>query len=203
MVVLYEGNNILNVTLTPIVVPIAGSIGPGYIWYEGLADWEWAIPGREIALSKEIHLAPMWSNKSELNIVGHVDLSVTYPDGTGRTLSAVLNQDEEAAPGDGWAVRFAPFISSQEGTYTCVATLSSEGQVLDSVTFTLISVPAVANLYGVVTDTETGSPIQGVKVTLGNLVVYTDSSGNYGYEGLAPGDYTITFEKNGYETVVR
>ena len=63
--------------------------------------------------------------------------------------------------------------------------------------------PPVANLYGVVTDAETGDPIQGVKVTINGLVTYTNSSGAYGFEGLTPGSYTITFEKDGYETETR
>ena len=64
-------------------------------------------------------------------------------------------------------------------------------------------VPAVANLYGQVTDAETGQPIQGVKVTIDGLVTYTNASGQYGFEGLTPGSHTITFEKDGYETLVR
>lgn len=61
--------------------------------------------------------------------------------------------------------------------------------------------PPVANLYGVVTDAETGLPLSGVKVTIDGLITYTDASGNYGFEGLEPGTYTIIFEKEGYETV--
>lgn len=63
--------------------------------------------------------------------------------------------------------------------------------------------PPVANLYGVVTDAETGYPIAGVKVTIDGLVTYTDANGRYAFEGLAPGSYTSTFEKEGYETVTR
>ena len=63
--------------------------------------------------------------------------------------------------------------------------------------------PPVANLYGVVTDAETGSPIPGVEVTLNGLVTYTDSLGRYAFEGLSPGSYTIEFSKDGYETLVR
>lgn len=61
--------------------------------------------------------------------------------------------------------------------------------------------PPVANLYGVVTDADTGSPISGVKVTLDGQITYTDGSGNYGFEGLEPGSYVIEFSKDGYETV--
>lgn len=64
-------------------------------------------------------------------------------------------------------------------------------------------VVVLANLYGVVTDAETGYPLAGVKVTIDALATYTDSSGRYAFEGLTPGSYTITFEKEGYETVVR
>ena len=63
--------------------------------------------------------------------------------------------------------------------------------------------PPVANLYGVVSDAETGYPLSGVKVTINGLITYTDAGGNYGFTGLAPGAYTITFELDGYETLVR
>ncbi len=63
--------------------------------------------------------------------------------------------------------------------------------------------PPVANLYGVVSDAETGSALAGVKVTIDGLVTYTDSLGQYAFSGLTPGNYTITFEKDGYETVVK
>lgn len=63
--------------------------------------------------------------------------------------------------------------------------------------------PPVANLYGKVTDAQTGYPLSGVKVTINSLVTYTDAGGNYGFTGLSPGSYTITFEKDGYETLVR
>ena len=59
--------------------------------------------------------------------------------------------------------------------------------------------PDLANLYGKVTDAETGDPTEGVKVTIDGLVTYTDASGRYAFEGLGPGSYTITFEKDGYE----
>lgn len=63
--------------------------------------------------------------------------------------------------------------------------------------------PAVANLYGVVADGDTGHALEGVKVTINGLVTYTDSLGRYTFEGLTPGSYTITFEKEGYETVTQ
>lgn len=78
----------------------------------------------------------------------------------------------------------------------------SEGNNVLNVGLTPI-LPPVANLYGVVTDAETGYPLSGVKVSIDGLVIYTDASGNYGFTGLIPGSYTITFEKEGYETVVR
>lgn len=63
--------------------------------------------------------------------------------------------------------------------------------------------PPVANLYGVVTDAETGLPLEGVKVTIDGLIAYTNASGAYGFEGLTPGTYTIEFSKDGYETLTR
>ena len=63
--------------------------------------------------------------------------------------------------------------------------------------------PPVANLYGVVSDAETGYPLSGVKVSIDGLTTYTDVNGNYGFTGLTPGAYTIQFSKDGYETIVR
>ena len=79
-----------------------------------------------------------------------------------------------------------------------------EGNNQLNVSMTLIYVPpAVANLYGKVTDAVTGYALQGVMVEIAGMVAYTDSSGNYGFTGLTPGSYTITFSKAGYETLVR
>ena len=67
----------------------------------------------------------------------------------------------------------------------------------------LVPIPAVANLYGVVTDADTGFVLVGVKVTIAGLVTYTDLNGTYAFEALTPGSYTITFEKEGYETLIK
>ena len=63
--------------------------------------------------------------------------------------------------------------------------------------------PPVANLYGIVTNIDTGLPISGVKVTIDGLTTYTNNSGMYGFEGLTPGAYTIIFKGEGYVTETR
>jgi len=63
--------------------------------------------------------------------------------------------------------------------------------------------PPMANLSGVVTDADTGSPLSGVKVSIDGLATYTNSSGVYAFEGLTPGSYTVTFEKDDYYTETR
>ncbi|MBA7681916.1 hypothetical protein ES703_90260 [subsurface metagenome] len=88
--------------------------------------------------------------------------------------------------------------------YTCSVCgdeFATEEELLTHMELEHPAPPGLANLYGVVTDAETGLPLSGVKVSIDGLVVYTDASGNYGFEGLTPGGYTITFEKEGYETV--
>ena len=161
-IALVEGNNELNVQLVPIVVPLAGRIGPGLIWSKSLVYWHPVTTGMEIPLNEEVYLQPVWVNDSEINIVGHVDLVVTYPDGTKHTLLATQNQDREATPGSGYYVQFEPFTTSQEGTYTVTATLSSAGQVLDSVTFTLVGVPVGVAEFAYVSEiTSTGCKING------------------------------------------
>lgn len=62
--------------------------------------------------------------------------------------------------------------------------------------------PPVAQLTGVVTDSKTAYPIQGVKVTLDGLVQYTNAQGVYYFDGLEPSSYSIKFEKDGYKTLI-
>jgi len=62
--------------------------------------------------------------------------------------------------------------------------------------------PGGAILYGMVTDADTGDPIEGVRISLNGLVTYTDSSGAYAFDGVAPGAYRVEFSKEGYETLV-
>lgn len=105
------------------------------------------------------------------------------------------------------------FTDVEPGSY--VISFTKEGYIMGSTDVTLVegnnelnvSLPPiaapVANLYGVVRDAETGYPLSGVKVTIDSLVTYTDANGAYAFVGLSPGSYTITFEKDGYETEVR
>lgn len=62
--------------------------------------------------------------------------------------------------------------------------------------------PGRANLYGQVTDAETGEPILGVLVILNGMETYTDAGGNYTLADLEPGGYRLEFAKDGYETAI-
>lgn len=57
-------------------------------------------------------------------------------------------------------------------------------------------------LYGVVSDTNTGNPLDNVTVTLspGGTTKLTGSDGQFEYTGLTPQQYTITVQKSGYQT---
>lgn len=61
----------------------------------------------------------------------------------------------------------------------------------------------LANIYGTVGKrTEDGTGFEGlpdVQVTLDALETTTDQSGNYYFDALQPGDYAITFIKEGYQ----
>lgn len=62
---------------------------------------------------------------------------------------------------------------------------------------TLSAVPGI--LYGVITDSKTGQPIQGVQVTIDGINVYTDASGQYTFDKIALGSYILAVMKTGYE----
>ncbi len=57
-------------------------------------------------------------------------------------------------------------------------------------------------LYGVVTDKQTGDPLNNVTVTLspGGTTKITGSDGLFEFAELTPQQYTITVQKSGYET---
>jgi len=54
-------------------------------------------------------------------------------------------------------------------------------------------------LTGVVTDADTGKPIQGVNVAIAGLSALTDSKGSYTINNITPGTYPVTFAKAGYQ----
>jgi uncharacterized membrane protein len=58
----------------------------------------------------------------------------------------------------------------------------------------------MATLYGVVVDADTGQALAGVIVTVGGLTTTTDSQGRYSIS-MTPGSYTVSFEKEGYQTL--
>lgn len=60
--------------------------------------------------------------------------------------------------------------------------------------------PGFGDLTGSVRD-ETGMPISGVIVTLGAYGTSTDSLGSFSFLEIPEGTYTMTFFKEGYETV--
>lgn len=61
--------------------------------------------------------------------------------------------------------------------------------------------PGLANLYGKVTDADTGKAVSNVYIALDSKETYTDYTGNYSFLDIQPGEYSIIFIKEGYETL--
>jgi hypothetical protein len=61
---------------------------------------------------------------------------------------------------------------------------------------------SIATIKGVVTDASTRLPIPGVTVVLAGNSVNTDAGGNYVFDNITPGTYTISFTKTGYQPVI-
>lgn len=59
--------------------------------------------------------------------------------------------------------------------------------------------PGRANLYGRVTDDETGQPIIDVTLSLDSIQTQTDNQGQFLFDDLEPGSYVLTLIKEGYE----
>lgn len=127
---------------------LAGSIASFLYWHEGLSDW--AILGDTpptLPKGTALDLAVQWANLSSERISGHIDLTVTKPDGSKVTPCDVLNQDRWSTPQNAWAVQFEPITLDQSGTYQAVAKLSTMGEVLDEKAVAFATVPAVARFY--------------------------------------------------------
>lgn len=60
-----------------------------------------------------------------------------------------------------------------------------------------------ANLYGLVKDSATNQPLDGVLIEVGTYQSSTVSDGTYLVENIEPGNYDITFSKSGYTTIGR
>ena len=64
--------------------------------------------------------------------------------------------------------------------------------------------PDKANLYGKVTNAQTGKAIQGIEVSFNGYAGVTQSDGYYLIENIIPGAYAVTFQDplGRYETLV-
>lgn len=58
-----------------------------------------------------------------------------------------------------------------------------------------------SSVYGIVTDNETGEPLENASVVLSptNITKHTDADGRYRFDELDAQQYTITFQKAGYQ----
>ncbi len=74
-----------------------------------------------------------------------------------------------------------------------------EGLNTKDVNLVPVSVPEASILF-TVTNVDTGTPLQGVLINLAGTTGTTDSSGQCQVTGIIPGDYSISFSKEGYET---
>lgn len=101
------------------------------------------------------------------------------------------------------------FSSMLAGTYDVVVSKAGYQDIKASMTlkrgendlqiFSLTKLPA--NLHaikGFVQDYVSDKPITNVQVTLGQIIVPTDPIGTYDFEKQIPGDFTLTFSKDGY-----
>lgn len=61
--------------------------------------------------------------------------------------------------------------------------------------------PGKATLYGRVTDSATGSSLEGVLLTLDGVQTSTDAGGNFAFADMEPGDYVLSVTKSGYVSV--
>ena len=120
---------------------LRGAIDEILYYHTGLTNWGQLQPDTEVPLGTPVHFAPLWINKSNQPIVGHIDLTITDPSGISYLPEAIAQQDKEAQPGNGYYVQFAPFSPQRLGPHQLKVELSSEGQALDKKMMSFTVVP--------------------------------------------------------------
>jgi len=63
--------------------------------------------------------------------------------------------------------------------------------------------PGFASIWGIVTDSTTEKVIGAVVVSCNSYITNTETNGSYKIENIPKGNYTLTFTRSGYETVVK
>ena len=135
------------VAATVAAAAAAGHIDRVLYWHEPLAQWVWydePIQPVPVPIGTEFHLSLAWVNDGTGVMTGHMELTITKPDGSQVTPDVVLNQDQTASPGSGWIVAFDGVVLDQEGAYQATAVLKSGGHTLDTKTFHSATVGAGA-----------------------------------------------------------
>lgn len=69
-----------------------------------------------------------------------------------------------------------------------------------SLDFSLTPLPTTGNIAGIVTDASTGNPIDGANVTVADYFDITDETGHYNITNVPAGTYTVTANKDGYQS---
>lgn len=63
-----------------------------------------------------------------------------------------------------------------------------------------VNLAAQVQFSGLISDSQTGSPLEGVQVHLGDLITTTNAAGQYHFSDLSLGNYTLTVSKANYIT---
>ena len=80
---------------------------------------------------------------------------------------------------------------------TDVSVIAKQTTSLD---FSLTPLPTTGNIAGIVTDATTGNPIDGANVTVADYFDITDATGHYNITNVPAGTYTVTANKDGYQS---
>ncbi len=125
---------------------LAGSLYGTSYQYPGIG-WTALNPASPpaIPVGTTVTLAVWWVNRSDANVKGHVDLTITKPNGQAVTLTAAYNQDQVAAPNIGYAVVFQGLLLDAPGVWKATQVLSMEAAGAANVTVTLKPRNAPAN----------------------------------------------------------
>jgi hypothetical protein len=202
VVVSYDGTYIdsENITLAPGPAETlfftwnTAGVDPASYWINATATVEGDVDPADNWKTTTIDVKP-----SPGTIVGTVTDASTGLPIQGANVTA--NGDYNVTDADGHYM-----ITGDPGDYNITA--SAAGYYSNSTSETIITeqtitvdfelTPLPGVIAGTVTDASTGDPISGANVTANGVSVSTGADGSYSIE-LAPGNYTVTASKDGYE----
>jgi len=176
---------VIGLTMTACDTGSGGSKGPQPLIYQSTSDVEYVL-----IITGDTYELTRGSDKSTGTVVSKVDTTyILKPSITAETFTATVTSKDlrELAGYIIWNYGSTPerLPGQLTSTGTGDKTVGGKG--------------VLGQVSGVVYNSVTAQPIDGVTVEMGTYKTTTDKNGNYLFRDVGPGEYTISYVKDGFQ----